>query len=334
MKPETSSTLRSTLAGAILLLSLLTGCRGSSQTNHPLEGPVMNTSDWETVYAGRASLRLPEGTAVDFAHTEVNQVELRHIQPEAHGFEQSWLERVDAVKRGKGQPNTKTTLVRDYSGQHTILFDSTGGAGQQRTLEHWQAYGSAIFSGQTVMNLDEVPLGEKAIQDVFAAITPHAVPQPGDFALDGANVHVPLDGRERISLSWIVPVPGKAPGSTVPLRFTLLSDVAAELGKPEVLSSLGNLRQAAQAHGIRVTVLRAGPHALAGLNGEESAVTLLDSAKPQTFQFNARWAFVGRPNDALAPGTELSADTDSIQNVDPAILLSYWQTISSSLRFQ
>jgi hypothetical protein len=295
---------------------------------------MLNTSNWQKVYAGRASLRLPEGIAVDFEHTEVNQVELRRIHSSAHEFEQAWMERVDVVKRGEGQLNAKTTLVHDYTGQHTILFDSTGGTGQQRTLEHWQTYGPLIFSGQTVMNLDDVPLGEKAIHDVFAAITPHASPQPGDFVLDGANVHIPLNGRERISLSWIVPIPGKTAGSTVPLRFTLLSDVVSEPGQPEVLTNLARLRQAAESHGIRVTVLRAGPQALAGLKGEESAITLIDNAKPNTFQFNARWAFVGRDNDALAPGTELSADTDSIQSVDSAALLSTWQAISTSLRFQ
>jgi hypothetical protein len=330
-KADTSSTVRFAIAASVLFLSLLAGCRGSGQTNQNLEGTPLNTSTWETVYAGRASLRTPKARPWGFEHTEVNQVELRRIPSGASSFEQMWQERVNAIRPGTGEPNAHTTVTREYPGQHTILFDSTG---QQRTIEHWQVYGSVILAGQTVMTLADLNLGEQAIQELFAAITPYTVPQRGDFALDDANVHIPLNGREAVSLSWTVLVPGKSPGTTVPLHFTLLRDVVAEVGKPDVLASIPKLKQVSEARGVRVTVLYAGNRKLAGLNGEASALTLLDTKHPQTYSFSARWGSPGRANDAMAPGIDFSAAADSVQNVDPNVLLSYWQAVSDSLRFQ
>jgi Tle cognate immunity protein 4 C-terminal domain len=297
---------------------------------------MLNTSSWQKVYAGRASLLLPEGTAVSFDQTEVNQVDLKRITPGPQGLEQSWLEHVDQIRRGKGEPGAQTVLTREYPGQHTVLYANEGVSGPvpERTLQHWQAYGDVFFAGETVMHLEDLPLGEQAIRDVFTAITPHAVPGPGDFALDGANVHVPLNGSETVHLSWTLMVPTKTLGTTIPVRFSLMSDTVSKPGELEILSVIPELKRVSSANGIRVTILKASKHTLAGLNGEESVLTLLDTQHPKTYSFSAGWGSAGRAYDALAPSIELTANTDSVQNIDPDVLLSYWQAISSSLRFQ
>ena len=128
---------------------MLRGCRspGDAQPKRSAVGGAragLQESKFHDVYAGRAIFQVSEGVEVSLSDTQVGQVTLARVAADSRQFETLWSERLGRIRSGEGERDVITTIERAYPGQHTTLYDTTGGHKQGRSLEHRQTFGNVV----------------------------------------------------------------------------------------------------------------------------------------------------------------------------------------------
>ncbi len=328
------------LAAALLAgLCAMGGCKRVAAGSRHTEEATLPNAATHRVYAGRATLLLPNGVNLKITEAEVNEVLLR-TEPGTDDFEKKWTARVNDIRNNHANPTGFSKVDREWPGDHTVQFDTTRGTLDARTWERWGLLGNTLVKATTVAPLNKADEAYKALADLFHALLPDGTPRPGDFRFAGGIARVPFNGVENVTAEWSESVTDAAGNSKAKLNFSMLlqvMDIAGNIQgvQQEMRQRLATTKQRGAMDGpagVDVREVRSGPVTVHGMQGVESIVVFID--RPTGKQsFSARWECPGTSGDAYAPSIDLSASADNFSPADLPFLTAQWSAALQSLQF-
>ena len=301
----------------------------------------MPTGPMKKISIGRADLMVPEDATVTMTG-EVNEVDLKTVALKpGETFSKLWEERLKLIDSGAGE----------YPGQTRIrkLYPTTGTTGQVYfetgkdprflvIIERWKVIGNTLIKGQEKFEPKYLAAVEQDVDSVFANISVGGVPGSGDFVVNDAVVHFrPDGGGESTDASIHFNLPGKPGQAPVPMSLDFKTELLSSAGSITILSRLRGAYDGADEAGVKVDILRARKRSISGLPGEESFLHFASKSE-QAEGVRAEWGSPGVANNAFATQTEMYYSNQDMTGIhehpDTLFALSYWDSISSSLRFR
>lgn len=326
------------LAAALLAgLFAMGGCKRVAAGSRHTEEETLPNAATHQVYAGRATLLLPNGVNLKITEAEVNEVLLRTEQG-TDDFEKKWAARVNDIRNNHANPTGFSSVDREWPGDHTVQFDTTRGTLDARTWERWGVLGDRIVKASTVAPLDKADEAYKALADLFSNLRPDGTPKPGDFQFVGGIARVPFNGAERIIAEWQEPVVEAGGEVRAKLNFTLIADAVskavtfAEM-QQEKRQRVAQSNEVASQRALAVKELRSGPRSINGVEGEETISLITDRNHPEKSTLFLEWITTGVSNDAFAPAITLTGGVDNMDASDADKAVAQWTAALATLRF-
>lgn len=329
-------TLRRTLLSAATLLTLLPSLAGCNLV-HAKEGAVP-TGPMKKISIGRLDLQVPADAELKMTG-QVKEVRLSldHL-PAGQTFAAAWDARVKKIGSGSGNdPNPGHTVIRKTypaTADHGQVYYEQGKDPQILVVvERWQMVGNILVKGREEFEPKFLLDVERDMEAVFGHMSLQAPATREDFAIGPVTVHqTSQGGAESTDASVAMALPVGDSGKLVPITLKVTSQVLSSPGSITVLSRAKGPAQHTGDPDYDAKLLRAARRSAAGLEGEESVLTLSKKGGPAG-SLRAEWGTPGKPGDDRAPQTELRFGGNGEQLSVPE-LLGYWDAILASLKYR
>ena len=301
----------------------------------------MPAGPMKKISIGRADLMVPEDAIVTMT-AEVNDIKVTTIELKSgETFPKLWEERLKLIATGAGEYPAHTVIRQRYPSTGTegqVYYELSKDPQIQVVVERWKQIGNVVLEGRIYFDSKYLSMANEMLDQVFNTTTIGGQAGSGDFVVNDAVVHFrPDGGGESTDASIHFNLPGKPGQAPVPMSLDFKTELLSSAGSITILSRVREASEGADVAGVKVDILRARKRSISGLPGEESVLHFASKSE-QAEGVRAEWGSPGVASNAFAPQTEMFYSNQDMTGIhehpDTLLALSYWDSISSSLRFR